>query len=155
MMIDHPNAATQVHQLQPTLNMGADLVPAGPVRRAVVFGGSNLVIRAGTANMKAALEFVRAYEAPNQDTLLSGLGSNPANRAGFSSAAEKIRSTKLLFNDVTLKMMPYGVNVPLIPQGSQIWNQTIPTMIQNVLTKAMSPKQAAASAESQIQQIMG
>jgi multiple sugar transport system substrate-binding protein len=155
MMIDHPNAASQVHQLQPSLNMGADLIPAGPVRRASVFGGSNLVIKAGTSNMKAALDFIRAYEAPDTDTLLSGLGSNPANRAGFSSAAEKIRNAKLFFNDVTLKMMPYGVNVPLVPQGAQIWNQTIPTMIQNVLTKAMAPKQAAANAESQIQQIMG
>jgi multiple sugar transport system substrate-binding protein len=155
MMIDHPNAAAQVHQFQPTLNMGAGLIPAGPVRRAAVFGGSNLVVKAGTPNMKSALGFLRAYEAPGTDTLLSGLGSNPANRAGFSSASQKVRNAKLFFNDVTLKMMPYGVNVPLVPQGSQIWNQTIPTMIQNVLTKAMSPQQAAASAESQIQQIMG
>jgi multiple sugar transport system substrate-binding protein len=155
MMIDHPNAAAQVHQLQPGLSMGADLIPAGPVRRAAVFGGSNLVIKAGTANMKAALDFVRAYETADNDTLLSGLGSNPANKAGFTSAAEKTRNARLFFNDVTLKMMPYGVNVPLVPQGSQIWNQTIPTMIQNVLTKAMSPKQAAADAESKIQQIMG
>jgi maltose-binding protein MalE len=82
------------------------------------------------------------------------LGSNPANRAGLSSAAEKVRDAKLLFNDVTLKMMPYGVNVPLVTQGSQIWNLTIPTMIQNVLTKTMTPQQAAANAASQIQQIM-
>jgi len=155
MMIDHPNAAAQVHQLQPGLSMGADMIPAGPVRRASVFGGSNLVIKAGTPNLKSAIDFIRSYESPSNDTLLSGLGSNPANKAGFSSPAEKTRNTKLLFNDVTLKMMPYGVNVPLVPQGSQIWNQTIPSMIQNVLTKAMPPKQAAANAESQIHQIMG
>jgi maltose-binding protein MalE len=119
-----------------------------------VFGGSNLVIKAGTPNMKNAVDFIRSYMTPNADTLLSGLGSNPANKAGFSSAAQKIRNAKLLFNDVTLKMMPYGVNVPLVTQGSQIWNETIPAMIQNVLSKAMTPQQAAANAASQIQQIM-
>ena len=154
MMIDHPNAATQAHETLPSLKLGADLIPAGPVRRAAVFGGSNLVVRAGTPNMKSAIDFIKTYMIPNNDTLLSGLGSNPANRAGFSSAAEKIRNGKLLFNDVTLKMMPYGVNVPLVAQGSQIWNQTIPAMIQNVLTKSMTAKQAAANAESQIDQIM-
>lgn len=154
MMIDHPNAATQVHETLPNLKLGADLIPAGPVRRAVVFGGSNLVIRAGTANMKSAIDFLKTYMTPNNDTLLSGLGSNPSNRAGFNSAAEKIRDGKLLFNDVTLKMMRYGVNIPLVAQGAQIWNQTIPSMIQNVLSKSMTPKQAAANAESQINQIM-
>lgn len=154
MMIDHPSAASQIHALKPQINMGADLIPAGPVRRAVVFGGSNLLIRAGTPNMKNALDLIRAYENPYWNTLLSGLGSNPGNKAGFSSSAEKIRNAKLLFNNVTLKMMPYGVNVPLVPQGTQIWNQTIPTMIQSVLTKSMSPQQAAANAASQIQQIM-
>lgn len=155
MMIDHPNAASQVHQTLPSLNMGADLIPAGPVRRATVFGGSNLVIRAGTSNMKSATDFISSYLSPSTDTLLSGLGSNPANKAGFSSAAQKTRDSLLLFNDVTLKMMPYGVNVPLVAQGSQIWNETIPSMIQNVLTKSMTPQQAAADAQSKIQQIMG
>lgn len=154
MMIDHPNAASQVHESVPSLSMGADLVPAGPVRRATVFGGSNLVVRAGTANMKSAVDFIKSYMVPNTNTLLSGLGSNPANKAGFSTPAEKTRNALLLFNSVTLKMMPYGVNVPLVTQGAQIWNETIPTMIQNVLAKTMTPKQAAANAESQINQIM-
>jgi multiple sugar transport system substrate-binding protein len=154
MMIDHPAAGTQVLAAQPSFKLGADLIPAGPARRAVVFGGSNLLIRADTSNMSSALEFVRSYLNPSSDTLLAGLSSNPGNRAGLTTSAEKVRDGKMFFNDVTLKMMPYGVNVPLVAQGSQIWNETIPSMIQNVLTKAMSPAQAAANAESQIQQIM-
>jgi multiple sugar transport system substrate-binding protein len=154
MMIDHPAAGTQVLEAQPDFKLGADLIPAGPARRAVVFGGSNLLVRAGTPNMKNALNLVRAYLNPYTDTLLAGLSSNPGNKAGFNTAAEKIRDAKLFFNQVTLQMMPHGVNVPLVAQGSQIWNETIPTMIQNVLTKAMTPAQAAASAESQINQIM-
>ncbi len=154
MMIDHPSAGTQVLQAQPNFNLGADLIPAGPVRRAVVFGGSNLLIRAGTPNMKSALSMVRSYLSPSTDTLLAGLASNPGNKAGLTTSAQKMRDAKMFFNQVTLKMMPYGVNVPLVAQGTQIWNQTIPTMIQNVLTKAMTPAQAAANAESQINQIM-
>lgn len=154
MMIDHPAAGTQVLETQPDFTMGTDLIPAGPVRRAVVFGGSNLLIRAGTPSMGNALDLVRAYLSPSTDTLLAGLSSNPGNRAGLRTAAEKLRDAKMFFNQVTLQMMPYGVNVPLVAQGTQIWNQTIPTMIQNVLTKAMTPAQAAANAESQIHQIM-
>ncbi|MGH3166443.1 MAG: ABC transporter substrate-binding protein [Trebonia sp.] len=154
MMIDHPAAGTQVLEAQPDFKLGADLIPAGPVRRAVVFGGSNLLIRAGTPNMKNALDLVRAYLNPSTDTLLAGLSSNPGNKAGLNTAAQKTRDAKMFFNQVTLQMMPYGVNVPLVAQGSQIWNETIPTMIQNVLTKAMTPAQAAGNAESQINQIM-
>lgn len=84
-----------------------------------------------------------------------GLASDPGNKAGLTTAAQKMRDAKMFFNQVTLQMMPYGVNVPLVAQGTQIWTQTIPTMIQNVLTKAMTPAQAAANAESQIHQIMG
>lgn len=31
-----------------------------------------------------------------------------------------MRDAKMFFNQVTLKMMPYGVNVPLVAQGTQI-----------------------------------
>jgi multiple sugar transport system substrate-binding protein len=154
MMIDHPDAGEQVLEASPSFKLGADLIPAGPVRRATVFGGSSLIVKSDTPNMASVIDFLRAYEAPYENALLSGVSSNPANRAGLTSGAEKIRDAKLFFNDVTLRMMPYGVNVPLVPQGSQIWNVTVPSMIQNVLAKTMTPAQAAANAESQINQIM-
>jgi multiple sugar transport system substrate-binding protein len=154
MMIDHPNAAEQIHQEAPNINLGGDLIPAGPVRRAVVFGGSNLHIRTTTNNMDAALAYIKAYLAPGWNTRLSGLGSNPGNRQGFNSPEEKDRDKLLLFNDVTLKMMSYGVNPPLVAQGAQIWNAIIPTMIQNVLLKKLSPKDAAKDAAAGIKQIM-
>ena len=154
MIIDHPSAAEQVHKLAPHIRLGGDLIPAGPVRRAVVFGGSNLQIRAGSKNMDAAMAFLKAYLAPDWDTRLAGLGSNPGNRAGYQSTAQKQRNGMLLFNDVTLKMMQYGVNVPLVAQGAQIWNAVIPSMIQRVLTQQMSAKDSAAQAASDIQTIM-
>jgi maltose-binding protein MalE len=51
-------------------------------------------------------------------------------------------------------MMKYGVSVPLVSQGAHIWNETIPTMIQKVLLKQMSAKQAAAEAAAEIRQAM-
>jgi multiple sugar transport system substrate-binding protein len=154
MIIDHPSAAAQVHQLAPHIDLGGALLPRGPVRRAVVFGGSNVHIRKRTRNLPAALAFVKAYESPNWNARLAGLGSNPGNRQGFHTAAEKQRDKMLLFNNVTLEMMKYGVNVPLVAQGAQIWNQTIPSMIQRVLTKKQTPQQSAAQAESEIKGIM-
>ncbi|MDQ2831131.1 MAG: hypothetical protein M3Y74_19045, partial [Chloroflexota bacterium] len=72
-----------------------------------------------------------------------------------ASAAQRQRNKLLLFNDITLEMMTYGVNVPLVAQGAQIWSQTIPSMIQRVLTKQQTPQQAASQAASEIQGIMG
>lgn len=155
MMIDHPSAAAQVKQLAPKINLGGDLLPEGPARRAVVFGGSNLHIYAKTANMDAALAYVRSYLAPVWDDHLAGLGSNPANRAALNSPTDKKRAANMPFNDVTIKMMPYGVNVPLIAAGAQIWNSVIPSMIQAVLTKQRTPQQAAAEAAASIKSIAG
>lgn len=154
MMIDHPSAVTQVRSLAPQLKIGADLLPKGPARRAVVFGGSNLHVNAKTKNMSAAVAYLRAYLAPDWDTNLAGLGSNPGNRQGLKSQAQKQKLPKMPFNDVTVKMMPYGVNVPLLAQGAQIWNTIIPDMIQAVLTKQRSPQQAAAEAESNIKGLL-
>ncbi len=155
MIIDHPSAAAQVHQLAPHIALGGALVPKGPVRRAVVFGGSNVHIKKGTQNLDAALAFMKAYESPNWNTRLAGLGSNPGNRQGYKSPAQQQRDKLLLFNNITLEMMTYGVNVPLVAQGAQIWSQTIPSMIQRVLTKQQTPQQAASQAASEIQGIMG
>ncbi len=154
MMIEHPSAAAQVHSLNPKIELGAGLLPAGPVRRAVVFGGSNLHVRRGTPNLEQSLEFLRAYESPNWNARLSGLGSNPANRQAEHAPAQKEREKLLLFNDITIEMMKYGVSVPLVSQGARIWNETIPTMIQKVLLKQMSAKQAATEAAAEIQQAM-
>lgn len=153
MMIDHPSAASQVKELAPKIDLGGDLLPKGPARRAVVFGGSNLHIHAKTGNMDAALAYVRAYLSPVWDDHLAGLNSNPANRAALNSPTDKKRVSHLPFNDVTLQMMPYGINVPLIAAGAQIWNSIIPNMIQAVLTKQQTAQRAAAEAEASIKSI--
>ncbi len=78
MCIDHPSFPQQVQQLKPDLEMGGALLPAGPVRRAVVLGGSNFHIRATTKNKPAALALMRAY-------LVAVLEHPAGHRGGFGS----------------------------------------------------------------------
>ena len=155
MCIDHPNFPQQVKQLKPDLDMGGAMLPVGPVRRAVVLGGSNFHIRATTQNKKAALALIKAYLSPYWNARLGvGAGSEASTAASRNSDYHKQMADDLPYNDLVFQMLPYGVNVPLVTQGAQIWNNTIPGMIQQVLTGRATPKDAAAAAANQIKQMM-
>jgi ABC-type glycerol-3-phosphate transport system substrate-binding protein len=155
MCIDHPSFPQQVRQLKPDLDMGGALLPAGPVRRAVVLGGSNFHIRKTTANKPAALAMMKAYLAPYWNARLgTGAGSEGSTETSRASDEQKLLSKDLPFNDLVFDMLPFGVNVPLVTQGAQIWNNTIPGMLQQVLSGRSTPKEAAAAAASQVQQMM-
>jgi multiple sugar transport system substrate-binding protein len=155
MCIDQPPFALQVHSLKPDLDLGGAMLPAGPVRRAVVLGGSNMHIRANTADKAAAIAFMRAYLSPEWNAQLGvGAGSEPSTSA--ARASQEMQSLKQYqpFNDLVFKMLPYGVNVPLVTEGAQIWNIVIPTMIQQVLTKTATAKDAASAAAGKVRQLM-
>ncbi len=155
MVIDHPSFPQQVRHLKPDLHMGGALLPAGPVRRAVVLGGCNLHIRSTSANKPAALALIRAYLAPHWNARLgTGAGSEASTTVARASREGAVLSHDLPFNDLVFKMLPYGVNVPLVTQGAQIWNSIIPGMIQQVLSDKASPDSAAAAAAGQVRQIM-
>ncbi len=155
MCIDHPSFPQQVKQVKPDLEMGGAMIPIGPVRRAVVLGGSNFHIRKTTKNKAAALAVIRSYVEPYWNVRLGlGGGSEASTAEARASAYAKVLGKDLPFNDIVFKMIPFGVNVPLVPQGAQIWNSVIPTMIQQVLTNAASPKEAAKSAAEQVRRIM-
>lgn len=155
MCIDHPSFPQQVKELKPELDMGGALIPAGPVRRAVVLGGSNFHIRATTKNKPAAIALMRAYLSPYWNIRLgTGAGSEASTEEARNSPFEEQVSKTMPFNDLVFKMLPYGVNVPLVTQGAQIWNTVIPIMIQEVLTQKATPKQAAANAASKIKEMM-
>ena len=79
-------------------NMAYGLMPAGPVRRAVVFGGSNIHIfsdqYAGhTVDRKAADAFIAFTCGPEWSVKNSGnwTGSNPGNLQGFKTDGMKQR----------------------------------------------------------------
>ncbi len=140
-------------------SMAYGLIPEGPVRRAVVFGGSNICIFTDQAHgspvdLDAARALVAFTTSPEWSTKLAWLGSNPGNLHGFETSWMKERLETIPFLDVTTSMLPYGIPFPVIPQANQIMNEIIPTMIQNALTNTMSVSDAADNAASEIEFVM-
>jgi multiple sugar transport system substrate-binding protein len=146
---------------QVVANMSYGLIPAGPVRRAVVFGGSNIHIFndqfAGHAvDRKAADAFIAFTCGPEWSVKNSGnwTGSNPGNLQGFKTDGMKARLEQIKFLEVTSSMLPYGVPFPVIPEATEIMNNTVPNMIQNALTGKMTVKQAADDAAEKIKTLI-
>jgi len=51
-------------------------------------------------------------------------------------------------------MLPYGVPFPVIPEATEIMNNTIPNMIQNALTGKMTVKEATDDAAEKIKTLI-
>jgi multiple sugar transport system substrate-binding protein len=142
-------------------NMAYGLMPSGPVRRAVVFGGSNIHIfgdqYAGHAvDRKAADAFIAFSCGPEWSVKNSGnwTGSNPGNLQGFKTDGMKQRLDSIKFLDFTTSMLPYGIPFPVIPESTEVMNNIVPNMVQNALTGKMSVKDAANDAADQIKALI-
>ena len=155
MCLDHPPFALQIKTLKPDFELGGAVLPAGPVRLAVVMGGSNMHIRATTTNKPAALALMKGYLSPYWNARLAvATGSEASTQAARDSAEMQALSKEQPFSELVFKMLPHAVNVPLVPQGAQIWNLIVPTMIQQVLAGQSTPKEAASAAASKVSQLM-
>jgi multiple sugar transport system substrate-binding protein len=146
---------------QVVANMSYGLIPAGPVRRAVVFGGSNIHIfndqfAGHTVDRKAADAFIAFTCGPEWSVKNSGnwTGSNPGNLQGFKTDGMKTRLEQIKFLEVTSSMLPYGVPFPVIPEATEIMNNIVPNMIQNALTGKMTVKEAADDAAEKIKTLI-
>jgi multiple sugar transport system substrate-binding protein len=140
-------------------NMAYGLMPEGPVRRAVVFGGSNIHILTdeahGTAvDREAAKALIATLCGPEWSTKFAWTGSNPGNLRGFETEWMKERLETIRFLEVTTAMLPYGIPFPVIPESTEIMNLIVPRMIHNVLTDTMSPQEAADDAAAQITELL-
>ena len=130
------------------------------MRRAVVFGGSNMHIFADkytghTVDRKAANAFMAYATGPEWSTKQwSWTGSNPGNLEGFKTKWMKERLETIKFLDVTTSMLPYGVPFPVIPESTTIMNSIVPDMLQNALTQKMTVKQAADDAADKIAKLI-
>jgi multiple sugar transport system substrate-binding protein len=163
-MIDKANKATGPDKEaadQVVANMAYGLMPSGPVRRAVVFGGSNIHIfndqYAGhQVDRKAADAFIAFTCGPEWSVKnpTNWTGSNPGNLLGFKTEGMKQRLEQIKFLDVTTSMLPYGIPFPVIPESTDIMNNIVPTMVQNALTGKMTVKQAADDAAEQIKNLI-
>jgi multiple sugar transport system substrate-binding protein len=141
-------------------NMAYGLMPEGPTRRAVVFGGSNMHIftdkAAGrTIDRKAANAFMAFATGPEWSTKQwAWAGSNPGNLDGFKTEWMKQRLESIKFLEVTTAMLPYGIPFPAIPEQATIMNNIVPEMLQNALTQKMTVKQAADDAAEKIRKLV-
>lgn len=172
MMISHPSEYASL-QDKASKAQGADkeladeivantrygLVPEGPVRRAIVFGGSNMHIfsndvASNDVDMDAARAFAAFNCGPEWSTKLAWTGSNPGHLRGFETEAMAQRLEQIQFLNVSTAMLPYGVPFPVIPESTQIMNEIIPNMLQNALTETMSVQEAADQAAEEIETIV-
>lgn len=141
-------------------NMRYGLIPKGPVRRAVVFGGSNMHFIKdeyveGDFDEMAAKAFACFWNSPEWSTKLAWTGSNPGNLAGFKTKWMKERLDTIKFLDVTTSMLPSGIPFPVIPQATEIMNIIVPDMLQNALTERMSVNDAADDAAQKVETLLG
>ncbi len=136
-------------------NMAYGLIPEGPVRRAVVFGGSNIHILTDEAaghevNRDAARALITTLTHPEWSTKFAWTGSNPGNLRGFETEWMKERLDTISFLEVTTAMLPYGIPFPVVPESTEIMNIIVPEMLQNALTQSMTVEEAANDAAEKI-----
>lgn len=173
MMISHPSeygtmqkkaaeatGTDKEYADQVVQNMRYGLIPEGPVRRAVVFGGSNVHIFTNEAHGSdvdpdAAKAFVAYQTGPEWSTKNAWLGSNPGHLKGFQTTWMKERLDTIPFLENTTSMLPYGIPFPVIPEANSIMNEIVPNMLQNALTETMSVKDAADNAAAEIEALLG
>jgi multiple sugar transport system substrate-binding protein len=140
-------------------NMRYGLIPKGPARRAVVFGGSNdhvfnPDVVDGGLDMDAARAFVAFATGPEWSTKVAWVASNPGNTRGFRTKWMKQRLDEIKFLNVTTSMLPSGIPFPVIPESAEIMNIIVPNMMQNALTGKMTVAEAADDAASKIKDLL-
>lgn len=157
MQIVHPTEYAVVLQQNPAMvaDITYGLIPEGPARRAVVFGGSNIHIfnNIDEANVDAAMEFVKARMDPEWNNRLAWF-SNPGNLQGFDHPYFELRKAQIPFLDVATGMLEHGIPFPVIPEATEIMNLIVPTMIHNALTETMSIDDAVNDAEQKILEVL-
>ncbi len=93
-MLDRAKKATGADKEvadQVVANMRYGLIPKGPDRRAVVFGGSNVHVfkrrgRRRRARSRGRRAFIAFSTGPEWSTKLAWVSSNPGNMRGFQTS---------------------------------------------------------------------
>jgi multiple sugar transport system substrate-binding protein len=172
MMIAHPSEYAKMVDLagkatgadkevadKVVANMRYGLIPEGPDRRAVVFGGSNIHIFKDEyvdsgLDEQAAKALVCFWTSAEWSTKLAWVTSNPGNLRGFKTKWMKERLDTIKFLDVTTSMLPNGIPFPVIPEATEIMNIIVPDMLQNALTEKMTVDEAADDAAAKVEELL-
>ena len=129
-------------------------MPKGPVRRAVTFGGWNVVIFKGAKDMDAVKAVVKDFTSPIWSLRHAYEGSNPGNRDGFNLPEQQTRFNEIKYLNITTEMLQYGISFPTVPEASDIMNLIVPQMMQDVMTKAKTPQQAGQDAAKKVNDML-
>ncbi len=156
MMIDKPDAYPIIKNKSPDAaeKMVYALMPRGPVRRAVVFGGWNAVLFKGAKNPDAAKALIGNMTSPLWSLRLSYEASNPGNRDAFLLPEQQQRLKEIKFLDIATEMMQYGISFPAIPEAADIMNLMVPQMVQDAMTKTKTPEQSAKDTAKKVNDLL-
>ena len=140
-------------------SMRYGLMPAGPARRSVVFGGSNVHMFTpdavgGPVDRDAARALIAFMTGPEWSTKMAWNNSNPGNQRGFRTVWMKQRLAEIKFLNVTTSMMPNGIPFPVIPESGEIMNVIVPDMMQNTLTRKMTVAAASDDAAKRVKELL-
>ena len=157
-LIDRANRAAGSDRVRAQAILGDTAcgpIPTGPVRRAVVIGGSNFHVftdkAAGSSVPRPAVTAFGAFCCgPEWSLKAAWTDSNPSHLGGFKTTWMKERLDSIALLDYSSSMLPYGVPFPVIPEATEIVNSIVPSAMQNVLTGKMSSKQAVDGAAEKI-----
>jgi len=156
MMSGHPSSYTFIRAKAPDVaaTLGYTLMPTGPVRRAVVFGGSDIVIFKSAKDLDAAKAVVKDRTSPQWSIHHVWETSNPGNRDAFSLPEAQQRLMENKFLDVTTSNLQYGISFPAVPEANDIMNLYVPQMMQDVMTKAKTPEQSAVDTAKKVNDLL-
>ncbi len=156
MMSGHPTTYALALRTVPEVaaKLGYTLMPQGPTRRAVVFGGSNAVIFKGAKDMDAAKAVLKDRTSPIWSLYHQWDGSNPGNRDAFQLPQQQQRLAENRYLNVTTENLQYGISFPTVPESSDIMNLIVPDMMQSVMLKTKTPQQAAQDAAKKVNDLI-
>ncbi|MBV9813624.1 MAG: sugar ABC transporter substrate-binding protein [Acetobacteraceae bacterium] len=161
-MLDRAHRATGADRAtaaQVVADLRYGVLPRGPVRPAVVFGGSNVHVftpeaAGGAYDRDAVRAFIAFMTGPEWSTKLAWSGSNPGHLTGFRTVWMRQRLDSIKFLGESTVQQPYGIPFPVVPQSSEIMNIIVPTMMQNALTGRMTVAEATADAAGKVREAM-
>ena len=162
IMLDRAQKATgEDRKIADTVvaNMRYGLIPKGPQRRAVVFGGSNAHVFKpdlveGGQDLMAVKAFIAFMTGPEWSIKMAWNNSNPGNVRAFRSKWMRERLDTIKFLNVTTSMLPNGIPFPVLPQSAEVMNIIVPNMLQNVLTQKLTVDAAADLAAKQLKDLL-
>ena len=136
------------------------LIPEGPARRAVVFGGSNIhvlkpdYVDGGTRSRWRRRPSSHVDQPGMVDAAQLGR-LEPRQPARLQDQVDEGASRQIKFLDVTTSMLPNGIPFPVMPEAPEIMNIIVPDMLQNALTGKMTVDAAADDAAKKVKSLLG